>query len=123
MGAGDQHLVSVARAGQHMRVREVRASADLATNKGMMINRALEVAERAWMWIADADCLFPPWTAREALRPSRGGASPSHFLRRHHLSREITDALLGGRLDTLQDFDRLAATTPITTAQDRAPWG
>jgi hypothetical protein len=118
-----QHLAAVARAWQHLRVREVRVSPDVATNKGVMINRALELAEGAWVWIADADCLFAPSTAREALRQADAAPKHLHFLRRQHLSREMTDALLAGRLDPVHDFDRLTAATPVAPAEDRAPWG
>jgi hypothetical protein len=118
-----EHLASVARAWQNVRVREVKVGAEFATNKGTMINRGLELAAGAWVWIADADCLFPPWAAREALETAEAAARNLHFLRRRHLSPELTDALLAGRLDPVHDFDRLAAATPVAPAEDRFPWG
>jgi hypothetical protein len=118
-----EHLAAVARAWQHLRVREVRVAAAVATNKGAMINRALALAEGGWVWIADADCLFPPWAAREALRQAEQAPRHLHFLRRQHLSEDLTDALLTGRLDPVHDFDRLVATTPFAPAEDCMPWG
>jgi hypothetical protein len=118
-----EHLAATARAWQNVRVREVRVGADLATNKGTMINRGLELASGAWVWIADADCLFPPWTAREALQSAETAPHNLHYLRRRHLTPELTDALLAGRLDPVHDFDRLAAATAIAPTESRHPWG
>jgi hypothetical protein len=121
-GTGE-HVAAVARAWQHVRVREVLVPASFSTNKGAMINRAFDVCEGEWVWLADADCLFPPSTAREALRQAEPAPRHLYFLRRRHLSADTTDALLAGRLDPIRDFDRLAAATPVAAAEDRAPWG
>jgi hypothetical protein len=118
-----EHVAAVARAWQHVRVREVRVPPELATNKGTMINRGVEKASGSWVWIADADCLFAPWTARDALRAAAASPRHLHFLRRRHLSPELTDAVIGGRLDPVHDFDRLAAASPEAPPEDRAPWG
>jgi hypothetical protein len=118
-----EHIAAVARAWQNVRVREIPVSPDIATNKGTMINRALDVAAGSWVWIADADCLFPPSGAREALRAAEAAPRHVYFLRRRHLSPELTDALIAGRLDPVHDFDRLTAATPVAPAEDRAPWG
>jgi hypothetical protein len=118
-----EHLAAVTNAWQHVRVRELRIPADLAFNKGAMINRALEICQGEWVWIADADCLFAPSTAREALRLAERDPRHLYYLRRQHLSPAQTNALLGGRLDPVHDFDRLVAATPMPPAQDRAPWG
>jgi hypothetical protein len=118
-----EHVATVARAWQHVRVREVLVPGTLSTNKGAMINRGLDVCEGEWVWLADADCLFPPATAREALRQAELAPRHLYFLRRRHLSAGMTDALLAGRLDPVRDFDRLATAAPVAPAEDRAPWG
>jgi hypothetical protein len=118
-----EHLAAAARAWQHVQVREVEVPPSLATNKGAMINRAVEASRGAWVWIADADCLFAPPTAREALQQAEAAPRHLYFLRRQHLSQEQTDALLAGRLDPVRDFDRLAVAAHGGPAQDRAPWG
>jgi hypothetical protein len=118
-----EHLAAVSRAWQHVRVREVRVSADLATNKGTMINNALDLCEGSWVWLADADCLFPPFAAREALHQAQEAPRHLYFMGRRHLSRANTDAILGGRLDPVRDFERLAATTRLPDVHNRAPHG
>ena len=116
------HLAVVARESRHLSVQEVRVSAALATNKGAMINKALELAQGDWVWITDADCLFPPGAAHEALRQAQGAAKHLYYLRRRHLADPLTDALLAGTLDSVHDFGEIAGT-PGSRADDEAPWG
>jgi hypothetical protein len=55
-----EHLAAVARSYPHVRVREIAVSAALATNKGAMINRALDLVRGDWIWLTDADCCSVP---------------------------------------------------------------
>jgi hypothetical protein len=118
-----EHLGAVARSSRHVQVNEIRVPRGLATNKGAMINRALDQARGACVWITDADCLFPPHAAREALRQAQAAPRHLYYLRRHHLSSSQTDALLAGSLEPVRDFDHLSATLPATAPEDHAPWG
>jgi hypothetical protein len=118
-----EHLAAAAAAWQHVHIRELRVSAQLATNKGAMINHALDSSRGPWVWIADADCLFGPSSARTALAQAESEPSHLYYLRRQHLSAAVTAALLAGRLDPVRDFDHLAAATPTPPPEDRAPWG
>jgi hypothetical protein len=118
-----EHLAVVARDAQHVAVREVRVPAELATNKGAMINSALELARGEWIWITDADCLFPPGAAHAALLRVEEEPKHLYYLRRRHLTEPQTDALLAGTLDSVRDFDELAAASDGRGADDNYPWG
>jgi hypothetical protein len=119
-----EHLATVARESRVVPVREVCVPAALATNKGAMINKALELAHGDWLWIADADCLFAAGTAREALRQAEAEPGHLYYLRRRHLTESQTDALLAGTVDSVRDFDDLAAAAAAAwRGDDEAPWG
>jgi Glycosyltransferase like family 2 len=117
------YVAVVARSSRHVSVREVRVPAALATNKGAMINKALEVVAGDWIWIADADCLFPAGTAREALRQAEAEPRHLYFLRRRYLSESQTDALLTGTLDPVRDLEELATAAAGARDDHEAPWG
>lgn len=109
-----------ARSHPHLRVREVPVGPELASNKGAMINRAVAECRGAWVWLADADCLFGPDAVATALAHARVPALL--YCERRHLSGAATDALLAGRSDGLRDFGSLAAAAG-PRAPDCLPWG
>jgi glycosyltransferase involved in cell wall biosynthesis len=115
-------LASAARAWPNVRVREIGMGAGKC-NKGEMINRAFAASRGEWIWLTDADCLFPPDAAERALAHADGCTGPVllHGERRF-LSPVETDSLLAGRVDGLRDFDRVAARGD-SRAPEHAPWG
>ena len=66
-GLGPEHLAAVARSYPHLRLREIAVERDLATNKGAMINQAVNASRGDWIWLTDADCLFGPDAAQIVL--------------------------------------------------------
>jgi hypothetical protein len=117
-----EHLAAVARSYPHVRVREIPVSAALAMNKGAMINQAAQSCRGEWVWLTDADCLFPPNSVAEALKQVAGRPQHLFYGQRRYLTATMTDALLTGRVDGLHEFDELArAQSP--RAPENAPWG
>jgi hypothetical protein len=119
-------LAAVSSSYPHVRVREVPIAPALATNKGAMINRALEVSRGQWIWLTDADCLFSPTTAAETLDKIAGRNQRLFYGERRYLSVTETNALLSGRVDGLSQFDLLARSTVPSTvpgAPGNGPWG
>jgi glycosyl transferase family 2 len=117
-----EHMAAVASSYPHVRVRELLVDGALATNKGVMINRALAASRGEWIWLTDADCLFGPGSAARVLdyvatRPPR-----VFFGQRRHLTAAQTAGLLAGRLDGGSDFDALAEGASLREP-DNAPWG
>ena len=117
-----EHLAAVARSYPHVRVREIAVSPALAMNKGAMINRAAEASRGEWVWLTDADCLFPPNCAAEALKKVAGHSHNLFYGQRRYLAATQTDALLAGRVDGLNEFDELAETQ-LLRPPENAPWG
>jgi len=117
-----EHLAAVARSYPQLRICEIPVSADLARNKGMMINRALAAARGEWIWLTDADCLFSTKSVRSVLERVRGTPQHLYYGQRRHLSSAQTDALLSGRIDTVTEFDNLAANANARPV-DTSPWG
>jgi hypothetical protein len=117
-----EHLATVARSHPHVRVREIPVSPALARNKGAMINHAVQSCRGEWIWLTDADCLFPPNCAAEVLKRVDGQPHHLFYGQRRYLTPAQTDALLAGRLDSLQDFDELARASSLRQAEN-APWG
>jgi hypothetical protein len=117
-----EHVAAVARSYSHIRVREITVPAALATNKGAMINRALDLARGDWIWLTDADCLFSPDAAAMVLQRVEGRCGCLFYGCRRHLSAAQTDSLLSGRLDPLDDFQALAAANQ-SRPLDQTPWG
>ena len=117
-----EHLAAVARAFPNVRIREVLTKRELALNKGRLINSALEVSRGDWIWLTDADCLFPLGAAAHFIRNVRPVRGKLYFGERKHLSATETDALLAGRTDSLVEFDELAVHATWRTP-DSAPWG
>jgi hypothetical protein len=117
-----EHLAAVARSYPHVRVREVSVGAELATNKGAMINAALAASRGPWVWLTDADCLFAPDCAAAVMAQLPGRENRLLFGQRRHLTPAQTDALVSGRADGVRDFTALAAGAS-GRPPDNAPWG
>jgi len=119
-------LAAVSSSYPHVRVREVPTISALATNKGAMINRALEVSRGQWIWLTDADCLFSPTAAAVTLDKIAGRNQRLFYGERRYLSNAQTNALLSGRLDGLSQFDLLASSAVCNTdpgGPGNGPWG
>ena len=117
-----EHLAAVARSYPHLRVRELAVESALALNKGIMINRAVEASRGEWIWLTDADCLFPPTAAATVLSRAGGRERRVLYGRRRYLTPAQTDGLLASRIDGLDGFQALfdaARSQP----DDAAPWG
>lgn len=117
-----EHLATVARSYAHVRVREIAVGAELALNKGAMINRAVAASRGEWVWLTDADCLFPPDCAAAVLNQIGGRRQHLFYGARRYLTAAQTDYLLSGRADSLRDFAKLASEA-TARAPENAPWG
>ena len=117
-----EHLAAVAASHPDVRVREIVVDPEFSTNKGTMINAAVEQCRGDWIWLTDADCLFPTTAVAEVLKRIGSGGPRLWYGRRHHLSPDQTSALLAGRLDPVRDFASLAET-PSAKPPDNRPWG
>jgi hypothetical protein len=117
-----EHLAAVARSYPNVRAREVSVNAELATNKGAMINQALEASRGEWIWLTDADCLFAPNCAALALNQISDRPQHLYYGQRRFLTATQTDALLAGRTDGLREFDELTQATNARAAENY-PWG
>jgi hypothetical protein len=117
-----EHLGAVARSYPHVRLRELAVDADQATNKGAMINHAVEASSGAWIWLTDADCLFGPASGATVMAALDGDDQRLLFGQRRYLTQGQTDALLSGRVDGLRDFNALFAS-PSPQPSENAPWG
>jgi len=117
-----EHLAAVAAGYPHMRIREITAPPEVGTNKGAMINTAVRSARGRWIWLTDADCLFPPAAAATVVDRIGRGENRLWYGRRLFLSTQQTAALLSGRLDPVRDFAALAES-PAPKTPDALPWG
>lgn len=115
-------LASTARSFSHVRVREVAVARELGKNKGSMINAAIAASRGEWVWLTDADCVFPPDCLSMVLNRIDGCPNRLFYSQRRYLSEGQTDGLLAGRLDGLRDFAELAAAAD-GRGPDNAPWG
>ena len=119
-----EHMRAVARGYPDVRVCELAASAALASNKGALINHALRLAHGEWIWLTDADCLFPPSAINDALAYIEGSGPDRLFYgQRQHLTDALTSALLAGRIDGVAGFADLAAAARPEAPAENAPWG
>jgi hypothetical protein len=116
------YLAAVAASYPHVRVRELLVPKEFETNKGAMINHAVSRSQSEWLWLTDADCLFSPNCAEEALKQINGKRNHLFFGQRRFLSSSYTDALLTGRIDGLADFHLLACKTEPRSPENE-PWG
>jgi hypothetical protein len=80
----------------------------MATNKGVMINRAVDVSHGDWIWLTDADCLFSPEYVAGVMSQSDGRTQRLFYGQRPYLSANQTAALLTNRLDGLREFEALS---------------
>lgn len=120
-GTGE-YVATVARAFPAVRVAAVPVPPGLARNKGAMTNRAVEQSTADWVWLTDADCVFPPGSVDRVLAEIAASGRHLYYGRRRHLTAEATDALIAGRSDAFSDFARIA-TAGATGALDEHPWG
>jgi hypothetical protein len=117
-----EHLAAVMRSHPHVRVREIAVPADLARNKGAMINRALAESVGEWIWLTDADCLFAPDCAATVLATIDGRDAHLSYGQRRYLTSAQTDGLLSGRVDGVRQFHELASGADRRLPEN-APWG
>ncbi|WP_433727409.1 glycosyltransferase family 2 protein [Actinoplanes sp. CA-051413] len=117
-----EYLATVARAFPELRVVDVAVRHDLARNKGALTNHAVEAAAQPWVWLADADCVFPTDSVSRVLAQIEATGPHLYFGRRRHLGGEATDALIVGRRDAITEFDRLTREA-ADAATDEYPWG
>ena len=116
------YVATVARAFPAVRVAEVAVAPELARNKGAMTNRAVQESTADWIWLTDADCVFPQGSVTRVLEEVATNGRHLYYGRRRHLTAEATDALIVGHSDALSGFDRIAADGG-TGAIDEYPWG
>jgi hypothetical protein len=115
-------LAATARSFPHIRVRELAVGAEIAMNKGKMINHAIRQSRGEWLWLTDADCLFPPNSLDFVLHRVALNDRTLYYGQRRYLSLEHTDALLAGRRDGLDNFEELAKSADWR-GYENAPWG
>lgn len=115
-------LASAARSFSHVRVREVAVGPDLAKNKGTMLNAAIRASRGEWVWLTDADCVFPSDCLGTVLKQIEGRNNRLFYAQRRYLGETQTDGLLSGHLDGLRDFAELAAAADGRPFEN-APWG
>lgn len=112
-------IAAMASAFPEVRMRELAIDGGMARNKGFMLNRAIEASSGEWIWLTDADCVFPA-NAVEHTLGQLDSKSALYYGERRQLGRVATAALLAGRADLSAEFENLAATAG---AADSHPWG
>jgi len=115
-------MAAVARSFSNVRLRELAVPHDISKNKGKMINHAIRQSRGEWIWLTDADCLFPPNAVEHVLQVVGNRTPKMYYGQRRYLSTEQTDALLSGRLDSIDDFAELS-TLADQRHPENAPWG
>jgi glycosyltransferase involved in cell wall biosynthesis len=114
-------IAAMAAAYPEVRLRELPVPQSMWRNKGWMLNRAIEASRGDWVWLTDADCIFPSGAAAALLADVEKEASLLYGERRH-LAKSATDELLAGRRSPVTDFARLAEAAE-GGAIDLHPWG
>jgi hypothetical protein len=117
-----EHMQAVARSYPDVRICEISAPAEMATNKGAMINHALRFARGQWIWLTDADCVFPASAVSVALEHIRNRGNRLFYGCRYYLTDVITMKLLAGRVDGVSGFEAIAAARSDRPPEN-APWG
>jgi hypothetical protein len=115
-------LASTARSFSNVRIREIAVGHDIAKNKGTMLNAAIRASRGEWIWLTDADCLFPPDCLSTVLDQIHGRHNRLFYAQRRYLGEGQTDGLLSGRLDGIRDFAELAGFADGRPFEN-APWG
>jgi hypothetical protein len=118
-----EHLRSVARSYPDVRIAELTVAAKLSTNKGAMINSAIPFSRGEWIWLTDADCVFPAHAVALALDYAANHRNRLLFGQRRYLTPSRTDEILAGRVDTLATFDSLSEGDSGGRPHENAPWG
>jgi hypothetical protein len=113
-------VAAMCRAFPLARVRELAAETRLARNKGAMINRAVDASRGDWIWLTDADCLWPP-NAAESVLARVQSTHALHYAERRHLTADITNELLTGRRDAVTEFNQIVSITRPDS--NTTPWG
>jgi hypothetical protein len=118
-----EHLAAVAASFPNVRIRELFV--DAPAHKPLLVNEAVRASAGSWVWLTDADCLFPS-NAIGLVLGEIGRSAPGEqrmlFGGRRHLRRADTDALLAMALDGVDDFAVLADRADAKAAQCY-PWG
>jgi hypothetical protein len=114
-----ESIAAMAAAYPEVRVRELTIDTGMARNKGFMLNRAIEASCGEWIWITDADCVFPSNCATKVL-PQLDSTDSLYYGERRSLGRAATASLLSGRTNTGPELERLAESARAT---DSYPWG
>jgi hypothetical protein len=117
-----EHMRAVARSFPEVRVAEIAAPARLAKNKGALINYAVPYSRGEWIWLTDADCLFPASAINTALEYLKDRRDRLFYGERRYLTEALTGELLAGRTDGVAAFETLAAATPARPPEN-SPWG
>ncbi len=118
-----EHLAAVAASFPDVRIRELFV--DAPAHKPVLINQAVRASAGEWVWLTDADCLFPSTAVRLVLGELDRGLTGQQrllFGGRRHLRRADTDALLAMALDGVGDFAALASRADAA-APEHYPWG
>lgn len=119
-GPGDQ--LSELSSSTPASIKRIPVARQLATNKGMMINRAVEQSQGRWIWLTDADCLFSASAARQTLEFLRASPDCLYYGERWNLPRLWTNAALDGKVDGLAEFAELSRVAR-TSGPDVGPYG
>ncbi len=118
-----EHLAAVATSYPNIRIRELFV--DAPAHKSVLINHAVRVSAGEWVWLTDADCLFPSTAVRLVLGELDRGLTGQQrllFGGRRHLRRADTDALLAMALDGVGDFAALVSRADAAPPE-HYPWG
>jgi hypothetical protein len=118
----DTHAVvfDAAREYPRVRIRELTANAASWRNKGRLINQGVAASSGEWIWLTDADCLFPPDAASMALARAQS-ASSLFYCERRHLTMPATRALLARQHDEPLNVAQLLGQTRAD--RNNVPWG
>ena len=118
----DTHAVVLAAAHEypHIRIRELATEARFFRNKGRLINRGVAASCGEWIWLTDADCLFPPEAAAMALARAESQATLLYCERRH-LTESATRAVLARPKGQPLNFAELLTQTRSDC--NLVPWG
>jgi hypothetical protein len=117
-----EHMRAATRSYSDIRLCELAIPSKLATNKGAMINYAIPFARGEWIWLTDADCLFPTTAVSAVLDYVKDRRPRLYFGQRRYLTDVRTAELLAGRIDPALEFDRIAHEAP-PRPHENAPWG